>query len=33
VVYINDGAAKAGDVVKVKITDATTFDLFGHIVR
>jgi ribosomal protein S12 methylthiotransferase len=33
VVYINDGLAKAGELVKARITDATTFDLVGHIVR
>lgn len=34
VVYINnDGVAKPGELVKVHITDATTFDLVGHIVR
>ncbi len=32
VVYINDGLAKPGDLVKVHITDATTYDLVGHIV-
>lgn len=32
VVYINDGVAKAGELVKVRITDATTYDLVGHIV-
>jgi ribosomal protein S12 methylthiotransferase len=32
VVYINDGIAKAGELVKVHITDATTYDLVGHIV-
>jgi ribosomal protein S12 methylthiotransferase len=32
VVYINDGAAMAGDVVKVEITDAALYDLVGHIV-
>ncbi|HEX9741484.1 MAG TPA: TRAM domain-containing protein, partial [Nitrospiraceae bacterium] len=31
VVYINAGVAKAGELVKAKITDATTFDLVGHI--
>jgi ribosomal protein S12 methylthiotransferase len=31
VVYINDGVAKAGDLVKAEITDATTFDLVGRI--
>ena len=33
VVYINDGVAKPGDLVKVEITDATTFDLVGHVVN
>ncbi len=33
VVYMNDGAAKPGELVKVKITDATTFDLVGHVVN
>jgi ribosomal protein S12 methylthiotransferase len=33
VVYINDGTAKPGELVKVKITDATTFDLVGHVVN
>ncbi len=32
VVYINDGVGHPGDLVKVKITDAATFDLVGHIV-
>jgi ribosomal protein S12 methylthiotransferase len=32
VVYINDGMAKPGELVKVHITDATTYDLVGHIV-
>jgi ribosomal protein S12 methylthiotransferase len=32
VVYINDGAAAAGDIVKVEITDAALYDLVGHIV-
>ncbi|MEO5956077.1 MAG: 30S ribosomal protein S12 methylthiotransferase RimO [Nitrospiraceae bacterium] len=32
VVYINDGSAMAGDVVKVEITDAALYDLVGHIV-
>ncbi len=31
VVYINRGAASAGTVVRVAITDATTYDLVGHI--
>jgi ribosomal protein S12 methylthiotransferase len=33
VVYINDGFAKPGELVKARITDATTFDLVGHIVK
>jgi len=33
VVYINDGMAKAGELVNVHITDATTFDLVGHVVN
>jgi len=33
VVYINDGSATAGDVVKVEITDAALYDLVGHIVK
>ena len=32
VVYINDGVADPGDFVKVEITDASTYDLVGHIV-
>jgi ribosomal protein S12 methylthiotransferase len=32
VVYINDGSATAGELVKVEITDAALFDLVGHIV-
>ncbi|TLY29463.1 MAG: radical SAM protein [Nitrospirae bacterium] len=32
VVYLDDGMASAGDFVKARITDATAFDLFGHIV-
>ena len=31
VVYINDGTANPGDLVKVEITDAATYDLVGHI--
>jgi ribosomal protein S12 methylthiotransferase len=31
VVYINDCIAKPGELTKVTITDATTFDLVGHI--
>ena len=33
VVYINGGMAKPGDLVKVKIADATTYDLVGHVVN
>jgi ribosomal protein S12 methylthiotransferase len=32
VVYINDGTATAGDLVQVEITDASAYDLVGHIV-
>ncbi len=32
VVYINDGSATAGELVKVEITDAAMYDLVGHIV-
>jgi ribosomal protein S12 methylthiotransferase len=32
VVYINDGTPNPGDLVKVEITDAATYDLVGHIV-
>jgi ribosomal protein S12 methylthiotransferase len=32
VIYINDGPADPGDLVNVKITDAATYDLVGHIV-
>ena len=32
VVYINDGSATAGELVKVEITDAALYDLVGHIV-
>ncbi|MDH5625533.1 MAG: TRAM domain-containing protein, partial [Nitrospira sp.] len=32
VVYINDGTTNPGDLVKVEITDAATYDLVGHIV-
>jgi ribosomal protein S12 methylthiotransferase len=31
VVYINDGTASPGDLVKIMITDASTYDLVGHI--
>jgi ribosomal protein S12 methylthiotransferase len=33
VVYINDGVAFAGDIVKVEITQAGEHDLVGHIVE
>jgi ribosomal protein S12 methylthiotransferase len=33
VVYINDGEADPGELVKVEISDAATYDLVGHIVR
>jgi ribosomal protein S12 methylthiotransferase len=32
VTYINDGQAKIGDMVQVKITDSMDYDLIGHIV-
>ena len=32
-VYINDGAASAGEIVKVEITQAGEHDLVGHIVE
>lgn len=32
VVYINDGTANPGDLVKVEITEASTYDLVGHII-
>ena len=32
IVYINDGSATAGELVKVEITDAALYDLVGHIV-
>lgn len=32
IVYINDGSAKVGDLVKVEITDAMEYDLIGSIV-
>lgn len=32
VVYINDGTADPGTFAKVEITDASTYDLVGHIV-
>jgi hypothetical protein len=31
-VYINDGSARAGELVNVEITDAAMYDLVGHIV-
>jgi len=33
VVYVNDGSATAGELVRVKITDAALYDLVGHIVK
>jgi len=32
VVYINDGTASPGDLVKVMITGASTYDMVGHII-
>ncbi|MBH0195634.1 MAG: MiaB/RimO family radical SAM methylthiotransferase [Nitrospira sp.] len=32
VVYINDGTTNPGDLIKVEITEAATYDLVGHIV-
>jgi len=32
VVYINDGTADPGDFVKVEISEASTYDLVGHII-
>jgi hypothetical protein len=32
VTYINDGTAKVGDFVKVRITDSLDYDLVGEIV-
>ena len=32
VVYINDGTANPGDFVKVEISEASTYDLVGHII-
>ena len=32
VVYINDGTANPGDLVKVTITDSSIYDLVGHII-
>jgi ribosomal protein S12 methylthiotransferase len=31
--YINDGEARAGDLVEVEITESFDYDLVGHIVR
>lgn len=31
--YINDGSAKAGDIVEVEITEAFEYDMVGHITR
>ena len=31
--YINDGSARAGDLVEVEITEAFDYDLVGHITR
>jgi len=33
VVYINDGQAQVGDIVKVLITDSHDYDLVGEIVE
>jgi len=33
VIYINEGMAVPGELVRVRITDATTYDLVGHIVN
>ncbi|MCI5145406.1 MAG: TRAM domain-containing protein, partial [Candidatus Electrothrix sp. AR3] len=32
-VYINDGTAYPGDIVRVKIAEAHTYDLLGGIIR
>lgn len=32
VVYINDGHARVGDIVKVKVTEVHDYDLVGHII-
>lgn len=32
VTYINDGSAKVGDIVKVRVTDSADYDLVGEIV-
>ncbi len=31
--YINDGSAKAGDIVQVEITEAFEYDMVGHITQ
>jgi ribosomal protein S12 methylthiotransferase len=33
IVYINEGSAKVGDIVKVEITDSMEYDLIGRIVE
>ena len=33
IVYINDGTAKVGDIVKVRITESMDYDLVGEIVN
>jgi ribosomal protein S12 methylthiotransferase len=33
IVYINEGSAKVGDIVKVEITDSMEYDLIGSIVE
>jgi len=32
VVYLNEGNAEPGDIVKAEITDASAYDLVGRIV-
>ena len=32
VVYINDGAVKAGSIQMVEITEAHDYDLVGHVI-
>jgi ribosomal protein S12 methylthiotransferase len=32
VVYVNEGAASAGEFVRVQITEAATYDLVGRLV-
>ena len=32
VVYINDGTADPGEMVHVEISDASSYDLVGHVV-